>query len=400
MSHKLFYEAKKYIPGGVNSPVRSFKTVGGYPIFIKKAKGSRILSEDGKSFIDYCQAYGALILGHAHPEVIKAVKKAAGSGTVFGTPTKQETELAKLITKAVPSIQKIRLTNSGTEAVMTAVRLSRAYTKRSKIIKFEGCYHGHADYFLNFKGLPEDFKKHTLVADYNNLEEVGSLVEEHRKHIAAIIVEPVAGNMGVVLPKEGFLKGLRQICDKYNFVLIFDEVITGFRFAYAGAQDLFKVKPDITCLGKIIGGGLPIGVVGGRKEIMNLLAPEGQVYQAGTFSGNPVSVSAGLTALKVLSDTRPYRKLAESTRKLCEGIQAAAKERGFGVNLNFIGPMFSISFEKKNLFKKFYCGLLNEGIYFSPSELEANFLSCAHTDRDLEETLKAIRKILKKLRRN
>lgn len=413
MNHKLFYEAKKYIPGGVNSPVRSFKAIGTCPVFIKKAKGAKIFSEDGRSFLDYCQGYGALILGHARPEIVKQVKKTIEKGTCFGAPTKQETELARVISQAIPSMEKIRLTNSGTEAVMTAIRLSRAYTARARIIRFKGSYHGHADYLLDSKGVPEDFTKYTLTAPYNNAEEVSRLAQKHKKEIAAIIVEPVAGNMGIVLPGQGFLKALRKIADKHGIVLIFDEVITGFRLTYGGAQDLFNIKPDLTCLGKIIGGGFPIGAVGGKKEIMDLLAPQGPVYQAGTFSGNPVSVGAGICALRLLLKTGPYKKLSGLTQRLCEGMEIAARKNGFKIKINFIGPMFTIFFTDKDvidynsacgqdtaLFKKLYLGLLNEGIYFSPSGFEANFLSCAHSAKNVEETLKALEKTFKDIRRN
>lgn len=401
LSKRLFSEARLYIPGGVNSPVRSFQAVGGYPIFVNHAKGSKIYSECGREFIDYCLCFGALILGHTHPRVGKELKKAVDRGASFGIPTKSETALAKLITEAIPSIEKIRLTNSGTEAVMSAIRLSRAYTGKDKIIKFEGSYHGHADYL---------FSKNTLVAPYNNIKKVTELLEKHKKDIAAIIVEPVAGNMGVVLPQGTFLPRLKIIASKYNIVLIFDEVITGFRLSYGGAQGLFKIKPDLTCLGKIIGGGLPIGALGGRREIMDLLAPEGQVYQAGTFSGNPVSVTAGLTTLRLLSEYNPYHKLEKLTQKFCQRIKEIAKEYGFKIEINYIGSMFSIFFtdqevtdyrsastQNKDLFKKFYHRLLKEGIYLSPSGLETNFLSTAHTTGDIEKTLKAIERCFENL---
>lgn len=398
----LFNEAKKYLVGGVNSPVRSFKAVGGYPVFIKRGRGSKIYSEDDREFIDYCQSFGALILGHANPNVAKELKKAIDKGTSFATTTKLETELAKLIIKAIPSIERIRFTNSGTEAAMTAIRLSRAYTRKNKIIKFEGLYHGHAD-----------FTKYTLLAPYNNIKKVEDLVDKHREDIAAIIVEPVAGNMGVVLPEEDFLQSLRKIADKYHIVLIFDEVITGFRFIYGGAQKVFNLKPDLTVLGKIIGGGLPIGALGGKREIMALLAPDGPVYQAGTFSGNPVSVTAGLATLKILSETNPYKKLEVLTQDLCKGIKQIVEDYSLKIKINFIGSMFSIFFADKevidyniaraqdtDLFKRFYHGLLKEGIYLSPSGLEANFLSVAHTAQDLEKTLNAVDRNLKNLRRN
>lgn len=391
----LFNQAKKYMPGGVNSPVRSFKAVGGCPIFINKANGSRIYSEDGKEFIDYCQSFGALILGHARLEVIKELKEALNRGTTFAACTKLETELAKTIIKAMPSIEKIRLTNCGTEAVMGAIRLARAFTRKFKIIKFKEAYHGHADYLLDCPGVADDFKKYTLTAPYNNLNWVHQLYRKHKKDIAAIIVEPVAANKGIILPNDTFLRGLRKITDEYNSVLIFDEVITGFRLGLAGAQERFGIKPDLTCLGKIIGGGLPAGAFGGRKEIMKFLAPEGNVYQAGTFSGNPLTVSAGLAALRILSETNPYKKLEESTQNLCKGIEQAAKKYRLKIKINFIGSMFSIDTE---LFNRLYRGLLKEGIYLSPSRLETNFISTAHTDKDLEITLKAIDKVFRTLK--
>jgi glutamate-1-semialdehyde 2,1-aminomutase len=410
LNKNLFNKAERYIAGGVNSPVRSFKAMGGLPIFIKSGKGSKIYSEDGRRFIDYCQSFGALILGHSHPKVVDALKKAVDKGTGFGIPTKQETELAEIIIKAIPSIERIRFTNSGTEAVMGAIRLARAYTKKNKIIKFIGSYHGHADYLLDCVGIPQDFKKHTLVAPYNDIKKVQSLIEQHKKDIAAIIVEPIAANMGVVLPKEGFLGALRKLSAKYNIILIFDEVITAFRLFFGGAQDFFKIKPDLTCLGKIIGAGLPVGAFGGRYEMMKLLAPEGNVYQAGTFSGNPLTVNAGLATLKILSKENPYLKLEKRTREFCGEIKHIAGKYGMGMKINFAGSMFSLFFSDKeitdyktsktqdsDLFRKFYCGLLDEGIYFAPSGFEANFLSVVHTVSDIEKTLSSIDKTLKKL---
>ena len=392
----LFSEAKMYLVGGVNSPVRAFKAVGGEPIFIKSAKGSRLFSEDGREFIDYCMSFGALILGHAHEDVIKAIKIAAENGTSFGAPTRAETELAKIITSALPSIEKIRFTNSGTEAVIGAVRLARAYTKRDKVIKFKEGYHGHADYLLDCPGVPEDFKKHTLISPYNDLEKTAELAGEH-KDIAAIIVEPVAANSGLLLPREGFLKVLRDIADRYGIVLIFDEIITGFRLSYGGAQKLFNIKPDLTCLGKIIGGGLPAGAFGGKEEIMKLLAPEGPVYQAGTFSGNPLTMSAGLAELRKLFEQDPYGGLEKLTSRLSGGIQELAEEYKIKMKPNFIGSMFSVSCDG-SLFKKFYYGLLGEGVYFSPSAFETNFISTAHTAEDIRYTLKAVDKVMKNLR--
>ena len=412
LNKRFFNAAKRYIAGGVNSPVRAFRAVGGEPVFIKSACGSKIYSEEGREFIDYCQSFGALILGHAHPKIREELKKAVDKGSSFAAPTKAETELARIIIKAIPSIERIRFTNSGTEAVMGVIRLARAYTQKNKIIKFAGSYHGHADYLLDCAGIPQDFKKHTLVAPYNEIKKVQSLIERHKKDIAAIIVEPIAANMGVVLPQKGFLEALRELSDKHNILLIFDEVITGFRLTFGGAQKLFKINPDLTCLGKIIGGGLPVGAFGGRYEMMKLLAPEGNVYQAGTFSGNPLTVNAGLTTLKILSKNNPYLRLARMTRQLCEEIKRRAGKYGMRVKVNFVGSIFSIFFtdtdaiddntakaQDTNLFKKFYHGLLKEGVYFSPSGFEANFISTAHTVSDIEKTQDAIDKTLKNLRR-
>ncbi|MFH1507580.1 MAG: glutamate-1-semialdehyde 2,1-aminomutase [Candidatus Omnitrophota bacterium] len=425
IAKSLFDEAKKFIPGGVNSPVRSFQAVGGSPVFIKQGKGSKIYGECGKEFIDYCMSWGALILGHAYPEVTAALLETIKQGTSFGTATRREIELAKLIAEALPSIEQIRLTNSGTEAVMGAIRLARAYTKKDKIIKFEGAYHGHADYLLvkagsgqatlgipASAGVPKDFIKHTLVLPYNDIEKVLETVKKYQKDLAAIIVEPVAANCGVILPKPGFLEGLRKITDKYNIVLIFDEVITGFRISYAGAQGHFDVKPDLTCLGKIIGGGLPVGAFGGRREVMQLLAPEGPVYQAGTLSGNPIAVSAGLATLNILKKDNPYPDLEKRTKEFCKGIGEKAKDFKIRLKINHIGSMFSLFFTDKEvldfslaktqdlrLFNKFFHGLLKNGVYFSPSGFEANFLSTAHSAEDLNKTLKFIETALKSLGR-
>ena len=411
-NHELFGEAKKCIAGGVNSPVRSFKAVGGEPIFIKSARGSKIYSEDGKEFIDYCMSWGALILGHANPGVVRETKKAFAKGASFGAPTKIETDLAKIIVRAIPSIEKIRLTNSGTEAVMGAIRLARAFTRKTGLIRFEGSYHGHADYLLNCPGVPSYFKRYTISLPYNNIKNVAETARRHKRDVAAIIVEPVAGNMGVVIPKMEFLKGLREIADRYNIVLIFDEVITGFRIALGGSQNFFSVKADLTCLGKIIGGGLPIGAFGGRSEIMRLLAPEGSVYQAGTFSGNPTTVTSGISTLEILEYNNPYEDLKKSTNKLCEEIRLRAKRYRIKLRINHIASMFNIFFTENDVmdlktalhqdrrkFNRFFHGLLKEGIYFSPSSLEANFLSTAHSGRDLDTTVKAIDKVFDKLKR-
>jgi glutamate-1-semialdehyde 2,1-aminomutase len=393
----LFIDAKKYIPGGVNSPVRSFKAVGGEPVFIKSGRGSKIYSEDNREFIDYCMSWGALILGHAYPEVIKELEEAVKNGTSFGAATRLETEFAELITGAVPSIEQVRLTNSGTEAVMGAIRLARAYAKKDKVIRFQNSYHGHADYLLDCAGLPTSFKKHTLTVPYHDIKKIKELIRKHEKEIAAIIVEPVAGNAGVILPEKYFLQGLRKLSDRFGIVLIFDEVITGFRVSYAGAQGFFNVKPDLTCLGKIIGGGLPAGAFGGKIEIMKLLAPIGPVYQAGTFSGNPVTVTAGIATLRALKKHNPYKELEKKTKRLCNGIMLKAKNYGVALKVNNIASMFGIFFEDIKLFKGFFHGLLKRKIYFSPSMFEANFLSVAHSDTDINNTLTAIDESFNKL---
>ena len=402
INYKLFCEAKKYIPAGVNSPVRSFYAVGGVPLFIKKGKGSKIYDVSGKQYIDYCMSWGALILGHSHPEVVNAVKKVVENGTSFGAPTQLEIQLAKEICKAFTSIEILRLVNSGTEACMSAIRLARGYTGRNKIIKFAGCYHGHADYLLvkagsgmktfalaSSSGVPKDFIKHTFVLPYNDLDAVEKITKKYHKDIACIIVEPIAANMGVVLPKEGFLRGLREICDYYKIVLIFDEVITGFRVAYGGAQELFKIKADLTCLGKIIGGGFPIGAFGGKKEIMSCLTPIGNVYQAGTLSGNPVSVTAGLVTLKILSNKKIYDLLEKKTKLLCDGIKENLKKSKIDVIINQVGSMFTVFFSNDKQYAKIFHKILKRGIYFPPSQYEACFVSLAHTDEDIEKTIDA-----------
>ena len=420
LNYQLFYQAKNYIPGGVNSPVRAFKAVGGIPIFVKRGKGSKIYDVEGKSYIDYCMSWGALILGHSNPILIREIKKIIENGTSFGIPTEIEIEFAKEICNAIPSIEMVRLVNSGTEACMSAIRLARGYTGRKKIIKFSGCYHGHVDYLLvqagsgattlgipTSSGVPKDFVKNTFVVPYNNLDVVEKVVKKYYKDIACIIVEPVAANMGVVLPKDGFLEGLREICDYYKIVLIFDEVITGFRLTYGGAQTLFKIKPDLTCLGKIIGGGFPIGAVGGKKEIMEHLAPVGSVYQAGTLSGNPPAVTAGITTLKILKNKQIYKSLEQKTKFLYETIKQNIKKFKHQVVINYIGSMFTIFFTEKEvydyetvlsadtkLYAKFFHKLLENGIYFPPSQFEACFLSFAHADKDIEYTTKICKEAL------
>jgi glutamate-1-semialdehyde 2,1-aminomutase len=359
---ELVKEAKKYIPGGVNSPVRSFKAVGGNPIFIESAIGAKVTDVQGKEYVDYLGSWGALILGHARADILREVKAAIERGTSFGACTIKETELAREICSAIPSIDTVRLTSSGTEAVMGALKLAKSFTGRKKIIKFRQCYHGWSE---------QDY----LEADFNNLDSVEELISDD---IAAVIVEPVAGNFGVIPPKSGFLEGLRKLCDKYGIILVFDEVITGFRLSYGGAQELFEVKPDLTCLGKIIGGGFPIGAFGGRRDIMELVAPEGEAYQAGTLSGNPVAVTAGLATLRVLKDENIYKNLEAKTKTLCEGVK---------VGTTRIGSMFSFHLED---FSRFFWKMIERGIYFAPSPLEANFVSAAHSDRDIEETIRKV----------
>ncbi len=411
----LFEKAKKYIPGGVNSPVRAFKAVGGIPRFIERGKGSRIFDVDRNSYIDYVCSWGAIILGHAEAGVVSVVKNALENGTSFGATTALEVELAETIVNAVPGIEQVRLVSSGTEAVMSAVRLARGYTKRNRIIKFEGCYHGHADSMLikagsgaatfgmpDSMGIPADIAKYTTVVPYNDLEAVQQIMDDD---VAAIIVEPVCGNMGVVLPQEGFLKGLREITAQYNSLLIFDEVITGFRLSYGGAQQVFGVIPDITCLGKIIGGGFPIGAYGGKREIMECISPLGGVYQAGTLSGNPVAVQAGLVTLKSLNIPGVYDFLDIHAEKLTNGIQEAAKKADIAITVNRIGSMFTIFFTDKAVinystaqqsdsqrYASFFNHMLDNAIYLPPSRLEAWFIGLAHTAEDIEQTIEAAEK--------
>ena len=366
LNSELFNRARNYLVGGVNSPLRAFKQIGMAPIFIKKAKGANIYSEDNRKFIDYCMSWGVLILGHSHSEVIASVSSAAKNGVTFGAATKKEIELAALINRAIPSMEKIRFTNSGTEAVMGAMKLARAYTKKNKFIKFAGSYHGWADYV-------------SYTARSDDLKNTEALIRKHKKDIAAIIIEPVGANNGVMIPQDDFLKGLKLLSDKYGTLLIFDEVVTGFRLAFGGAQNVFGVKPDITCLGKIIGGGLAIGAFGGRQEIMNLLAPKGDVYQAGTFSGNPLVAHAGLTTLKILSK-KDYSQLENLTNNLSRNTKEIKNFRS----------MFSFKFKDKKEFSSFYRRMLRNNIYFAPSLFETNFVSFSHTQKDIEKTTEAI----------
>ncbi len=414
-----FQNAKKVIPGGVNSPVRAFKAVGAKPIFIEKAKGPYLYDADSNKYIDYCLSWGPMILGHANKGVLDEVKKVMGKGTSFGIPTRLETELAKMIVGAIDSVEKVRLVSSGTEAVMTAIRLARGCTGRDKIIKFIGCYHGHVDHLLvqagsgamtfgspSSPGVPKDFTKHTILLPYNDTESVKKAFEKYGDKIAAVIVEPVAGNMGVVLPKEGFLKAIRQYCTKKGSLLIFDEVITGFRVKYGSVQDLFGVKADLTCLGKIIGGGFPIGACCGRAKLMDNLSPQGAVYQAGTLSGNPVCVAAGIATLKTLKSQKPYRALAKATEKLCEGISQCLEEKKIPHSINRIGSMFTLFFNPgpvidynsaaqsdTRLYARYFTAMLRAGIYLPPSQFEACFLSTAHRQKDLDKTIAAVGKL-------
>ncbi|PIS28464.1 aspartate aminotransferase family protein [Candidatus Saganbacteria bacterium CG08_land_8_20_14_0_20_45_16] len=365
MPKNLFKEANKYLVGGVNSPVRAFGAVGGEPIFIKQGQGSRVRGQEGKEYLDYVMSWGALILGHADKRVVAATKKAIEQGSSFGAPTKAETELAKLICEAIPSIEKVRFTSSGTEAVMGALKLAKGITGKNKIIKFKQCYHGWSE---------QDY----LEAEYNNLDSAKALLS---KEVAAVIVEPVVGNAGVIPPEPGFLQGLRCLCDQHGVLLVFDEVITGFRLAYGGAEDYFGVKPDLTCLGKIIGAGFPVGAFGGRADLMANLAPEGKVYQAGTLSGNPVAMAAGLSTLKILKNKKVYKDLEIKTKYLCEGSK---------LEFNRAGSMFSFRFESQEAYAKFFWQMLAQGIYFAPSSLEANFISCAHGWSEIKETIRKI----------
>lgn len=421
-SSALFAEAEKVIPGGVNSPVRAFKAVGGTPIFAKSAKGAYVFDEDGNRYIDYINSWGPMVLGHAYPPVVDAVIEKAKLGTSFGMPTEMETQIAALAINMVPGIDKIRFVNSGTEACMSAIRLARGFTKKDKIIKFAGCYHGHSDSFLiqagsgavtfgspNSPGVTQGTAKDTLLAKYNDLDSVTALVNANLGEIAAIIIEPVAGNMGCIPPKEGFLEALRQICNDNNILLIFDEVMTGFRLARGGAQELLNVKADIVTFGKVIGGGLPVGAFAARAEIMNYLAPLGPVYQAGTLSGNPLAMAAGLAMLNALEqDNGVFERLAEKTLYLEKGIQKVLSENGISFTINRLGSMISVHFAvnpvidfqsaskgDNETFKKFFHGLLAEGVYIAPSAYETWFISDALTYEDLDYTINAIDKVAK-----
>ena len=413
-SQELYGEACKYLPGGVNSPVRAFKAVGGTPFFVARGQGSRLWDVDGKEYIDYVASWGPLILGHAHPEVVEFVSQVAARGTSFGAPTELEVELAKKVVEAVPSIEMVRFVNSGTEATMSAMRLARGYTGRDKIVKFEGCYHGHVDYLLakagsgvltfslpGTPGVPQDFTRHTLLATFNDLDSVERLFNEVGEEIAAVIVEPIMGNAGVIPPVPGFLEGLREITREHGALLIFDEVITGFRVSYGGAQELYGVTPDLTCLGKVIGGGLPVGAYGGRREIMEHVAPLGPVYQAGTLSGNPLAMAAGLKTLEILGRPGTYEQLEERAASLEKGMREALDRKGLPGAINRVGSMMCLFFTEEEKvetyaqaltsdtqrYSRYFWAMQEGGVNLAPSQFEAAFVSTAHTEEDIARTL-------------
>ncbi|MDF1580504.1 MAG: glutamate-1-semialdehyde 2,1-aminomutase [Desulfuromonadales bacterium] len=422
-STALFDRAKRLIPGGVNSPVRAFKSVGCDPLFISRATGSKIYDADGNAYIDYVGSWGPMILGHCHPKVVEAIQQAAAGGASFGAPTEKEITLAEMVCDAYPNIEMVRMVSSGTEATMSAIRLARGYTGRDKILKFDGCYHGHADSLLvkagsglatfgvpTSPGVPADFAKHTLTATYNDIEETRQLVAANKGEIACIILEPIAGNMGCVAPRAGFLEGLRALCDAEGIVLIIDEVMTGFRVAYGGAQERFKVYGDLVCLGKIIGGGLPVGAFGGKREIMSCLSPDGGVYQAGTLSGNPLAMSAGIATLTLLKEEGFYDIIEEKSAYLCKGLAEAASAAGVLTSLQRVGGMFCTYFQADEvfafadvkaatpaIFAKFFRSMLDEGINLAPSQYEAGFMSAAHSTDDLDKTIAAAAKAFKTL---
>ncbi len=419
-SDKLFHKAQKYLVGGVNSPVRSFNAVGGGPIFISRAKGSKIFDVDGNKYIDYLGSWGPLILGHADKDVLNAIKKASEFGTSYGAPCEYEILLSKILVDCVPSIEKVRMTSSGTESTMSAIRLARAYTGKDHIIKFEGCYHGHADHLLvkagsgaatfgypSSPGVPRSFTSKTLIARYNDIYSVEKLYEKYGNKIAGVIIEPVAGNMGVVPPVKGFLKRLRSITKQYDSLLIFDEVITGFRLGLGGAQKIFGVKPDITCLGKIIGGGLPVGAYGASRKIMSHISPEGSVYQAGTLSGNPVAMAAGIASLNKIMKKNFFADINNKSEKMVKEIKTFIKKYGVCASVNCLGSMFTIFFGSDEVtdyksatksdtsrFAKFFRMLLSNGVMFPPSQFETAFVSSSHSDYDVEKTLRVIKKAL------
>jgi len=422
-SRKLFKKASGIIPGGVNSPVRAFRAVGGNPLFIEKAKGSRIWDVDGNSYIDYVLSWGPMILGHAHPRVVKALKSAVDKGTSYGAPTALETELAELVVKTYPSMDKVRMVNSGTEATMSAIRVARGFTGRDKIIKFEGCYHGHADGLLvkagsgamtfgvpDSPGVPKSYAKNTLTLPFNDPAALKKTIESEWRSIACVIIEPVVGNVGCVLPKAGFLEALRKLTKKHGIVLIFDEVMTGFRVSFGGAQSYYGIRPDMTCLGKIIGGGLPVGAYGGKREIMAMVSPEGPVYQAGTLSGNPLAMTAGIETIRELSKSGVYEKIEAKASLLEEGLKDAARRAGVSTRFYRAGSMFCTYFTEKEVydystaklsdtakFSKYFAGMLRRGVNIAPSQFEAGFMSLAHTDKDIKKTIEAAYDALKEI---
>jgi glutamate-1-semialdehyde 2,1-aminomutase len=425
-SESLFELSQAVIPGGVNSPVRAFRSVGGTPVFFARAQGSHFWDVDGKRYIDYVGSWGPMVLGQAHPEVVEAVQRAARDGLSFGAPTEAEYEIAALLTRLLPSLELVRLVSSGTEATMTAIRLARGFTGRSKIVKFEGCYHGHADSLLvkagsgaltlgvpSSAGVPADITAHTLVLDFNDLAGVERAFAEHGNDIAGVIVEPVPGNMNLVPPAQGFLAGLRELCTRHGAVLIFDEVMTGFRVGLRGAQGLYGITPDLTTLGKVVGGGMPLGAFGGRRDIMGCIAPLGPVYQAGTLSGNPVAVAAGLATLRLVQAPGFYEALSRATRSLTDALTSAAREAGVRFCAHAVGGMFGLYFASatprsyaaimgsdRQAFNRFFHAMLQEGVYFAPSAFEAGFVSAAHTAGDIAETQAAAGRVFSAMQRD
>ena len=424
-SERFFEDAKKYIPGGVNSPVRAFSRVGGQPVFFKSGSGAYLTDEDDKTYIDYIGSWGPMIIGHAHPKVVKSVQEAMGHGLSFGAPTKIETEVAKKLISLVPSMDLVRMVNSGTEATMSAIRVARGYTGRDTIIKFEGCYHGHSDALLvkagsgaltlgepDSLGVPESFARHTLTLEFNNLEQIEKIFREKGNEIAAVIVEPIAGNMGCVPPIPGFLQGLREACDSHGSLLIFDEVMTGFRVAKGGAQSVYNIRPDLTTLGKIIGGGMPVGAFGGKRAVMEVVAPLGGVYQAGTLSGNPIAMQAGLTTLELIDEPGFYERLEQQSGKLVNGLQVLADAAGIPFTTNRVGSMFGFFFTNEthvtrfsqvmgadsNRFNLFFHAMLRQGVNLAPSPFESGFVSAAHEDKEINNTLDAAQNAFKELK--
>ena len=413
-------KSQQFIPGGVNSPVRNFSKVGSHPRFIARGAGSKVYDIDGNEYIDYVASWGPLVLGHAHPSVIAAISATAANGTSFGAPTTLETELAEIIVNAVPSIEQVRLVNSGTEATMTAIRVARGYTGRDKIVKIDGCYHGHVDYLLakagsgvatfglsDSGGVPEDFARNTLTVPFNDPDAVRETIEANPDEIACLILEPIMGNMGIIPPRDGYLNELREITEAHGVILIFDEVITGFRVAYGGAQSYYNVTPDMTCLGKIIGGGLPVGAYGGKQDIMRCVAPEGDVYQAGTLSGNPLAVTAGITTLKKLAEPAVYEQLENSAAALADGLAEATQTHGVDAWHSRIGSMLMLYFTPETVtdadgartadtdrFQKYFWGLIERGVYVAPSQFEAGFVSLVHSEDDINATVQAASEVL------